>query len=413
MKSIVQNEYQFKDEYSKREELLARCTRHIIGDLKSSWGKGIGKVERKPIIKEQQIVLTKYLESLIVNKRVASDVTVFVYIQFLCSFCDKVRKPFSQMNNEDIIKYFADQHRANASHNSIISRQMMLRRFFKWFTDEDKPKIMKGLEGRLKKRILDVTKLLETEDIKKMVEASDCNRNACLIMALYEGGLRNGELCNIKLEDVKYDDGEYYITVNGKTGKRTLLFKDSVPYLDKLLNEHPHRSNKQAPLFYDLKRRYKGLGIQAVYHIIKKVSNWSQVSQNKKVWPHLLRHSRAWHLVKYNNFNERDLRLFFGWSSTSDMPNHYLHYDEGAVYDKIRGRPKKKEEDLRKKTRLNPSQCSSCFKFSPATNTACEYCKIPFENQKRQMAEEAMNELFADEGFKEILTNYLKNKKNG
>lgn len=42
---------------------------------------------------------------------------------------------------------------------------------------------------------------------------------------------------------------------------------------------------------------------------------------------HYLRHMRAAHLVRYHDFKDTDLRLFFGWIS-GDMPSRYTHGSE-------------------------------------------------------------------------------------
>jgi len=51
---------------------------------------------------------------------------------------------------------------------------------------------------------------------------------------------------------------------------------------------------------------------------------------------HVLRHWRASHLVRYHGFSEADLRLYFGWSKTSDLPTRYTHNAATTLISKSR-----------------------------------------------------------------------------
>jgi len=44
---------------------------------------------------------------------------------------------------------------------------------------------------------------------------------------------------------------------------------------------------------------------------------------NKRVHPHLLRHTRATHLAKV--LTEDQMRVYFGWSRTNHIPARYVH----------------------------------------------------------------------------------------
>lgn len=51
---------------------------------------------------------------------------------------------------------------------------------------------------------------------------------------------------------------------------------------------------------------------------------------------HVIRHWRASHLVRYHGFSEADLRLYFGWSKTSDLPTRYTHNAATTLISKSR-----------------------------------------------------------------------------
>jgi len=49
---------------------------------------------------------------------------------------------------------------------------------------------------------------------------------------------------------------------------------------------------------------------------------------------HYLRHLRASHLVQNHNFNDTELRHFFGWI-TGEMPSRYTHMNDEVIMEKL------------------------------------------------------------------------------
>lgn len=68
---------------------------------------------------------------------------------------------------------------------------------------------------------------------------------------------RPHELLNLRIKDIKFkisSEGIQYaeVTVNGKTGNRTLPLIDSIPYLKEWLLAHPYGDRQDAWLFISL-----------------------------------------------------------------------------------------------------------------------------------------------------------------
>jgi len=72
-----------------------------------------------------------------------------------------------------------------------------------------------------------------------MIEACDNPRDRALVHVLYESGARSGELLNMKIGDVEFDQYGAVIRVCGKTGPRRLRLIESVPDLQLWLSMHP------------------------------------------------------------------------------------------------------------------------------------------------------------------------------
>ncbi len=66
---------------------------------------------------------------------------------------------------------------------------------------------------------------------------------------------RPHELLNLRIEDIQFkistDDSKQYaeITINGKTGQRTVPLINSIPYVKEWLLDHPFGKNKNYWIF--------------------------------------------------------------------------------------------------------------------------------------------------------------------
>lgn len=133
--------------------------------------------------------------------------------------------------------------------------------------------------------------------------------------------------------------------------------------------------NTEAPLFYTYHKAFYGRRLKTggATYLLKKYALKCGIT--KKVHPHLLRHSRLDFLAKVENFNERDLRIFAGWSNNSDMPNVYLHYGENELDKKIlalTGRLKEQEKQYEEQRQiLKPKICVKCSRENPADSLYC------------------------------------------
>lgn len=106
------------------------------------------------------------------------------------------------------------------------------------------------------------------------------------------------------------------------------------------------------------------------------------------------------------------------------MPDIYLHYGEDSVNNKLMDMSdidteERRESKKREQLVLKPQKCPNrnCKQVNPVTALFCscgcalERAKVEMRNaQRRQQADDMMNELFADPEFKSLLANYLKSK---
>lgn len=330
------------------------------------------KYQQVSLSEKQQITLNNYYRRLRSGTFCKIGVHNLVRtIGFLFKFGEFIDKPYEEVTEEDLINFFFKLEGENKSIATIDGYKHIIKVFYTYFLHKES--LVKNISLSKKRIRKKESEMLSPSEIRRLVEVCDHPRDKCILMVTYDGAFRQGEVLNIQLKDIENDEHGYKITVTGKTGTRKVRLIDAVPYLNDWLNYHPFKNDQEAYLFINLKtygRKLKENGIAQIFNRAKKLAGF-----DKRVYPHLLRHSRLNQLGK-EGFNERDLRIFAGWSAESKMPDTYIHYDEKHVDKKMlekRGiftdKSQQKIEEERKK--LEPKNCPRCKSTQPADAKYC------------------------------------------
>lgn len=117
-------------------------------------------------------------------------------------------------------------------------------------------------------------------------------REKTIIAILADSGIRNEELCSIKVKDINFSESS--VLIHGKGGRDRDAFYSSATFniLKEYLQEYPR--DKESHLFTTLRH---GLPIScwAIRRRVKKIVSRSPVK--KRVHPHLFRHSLATNML--------------------------------------------------------------------------------------------------------------------
>lgn len=172
-------------------------------------------------------------------------------------------------------------------------------------------------------------------------------------------GLQTSRDLRLKIKDVSFKivgNRQYAeVTINGKTGTRTLPLIDSIPYLKEYLSNghHPHPNNPNAPLICGENRSLgRSIQTESLNHLYDKykkivyprllespnVSLEDKIKLRellKKPWnPYLTgRHTSL--TTKSKILKEATLRVFSGWTADSDMPRRYVHLFGNAACEDL------------------------------------------------------------------------------
>ena len=142
---------------------------------------------------------------------------------------------------------------------------------------------------------------LNPGDVRRLIESvgqgdSQGLRDRAMLELLYSSGLRVSELCNARLENLDLDSG--FIRVTGK-GNKTRMVPVGAPALAAMKNYlesgRPGLVKPRTGAEVFLSIRGKKLTPQRIWQLIKQYAARAGLDVN--VFPHLLRHSFATHLL--------------------------------------------------------------------------------------------------------------------
>jgi integrase/recombinase XerD len=130
--------------------------------------------------------------------------------------------------------------------------------------------------------------VLSEDEVLALIDASRFKRSTLMVSILYGTGLRVGELCSLKIQDLDLQQGIGWVR-SGK-GKKDRMF--IIPARIKKQLHSYMKKQKGEYLFGTKKGRMSERAVQKMIHRLK-----TKCGIEKKVTPHTLRHTFATHLL--------------------------------------------------------------------------------------------------------------------
>jgi integrase len=224
-------------------------------------------------------------------------------------------------------------------------------------------------------------------------------RDRCCHTLSRDSSCRPHELLKLRIKDMVFKtSGDYQyaeITVNGKTGTRTIPLFGCIPYLKDWLDEHPQRGNPHAMLIPSLSDKNFGRkmmgsdGIRLIYRRYKlnyfprlledpTTSSEDKVKIRdllKKPWnPYIRRHSAL--TEKAQILKEPILKMHAGWSGRSQMNLKYEHWfgnESSQSLLEAYGIVTKNQE---LSETMRPKQCPNCNEPNKPDSKFCAKCRM-------------------------------------
>ena len=170
---------------------------------------------------------------------------------------------------------------------------------------------------------------LDATELEKLLGSIDPSlplgrRDRAILELFYSSGLRLSELCKARLEIMDFDEG--FMRITGKGGKTRIVrvgTKAREAISDYLINERPALVTKKTSSHIFISVRGTALSPDRVRQIVKERARFAGIEQN--IYPHLLRHSFATHLLE----GGADLRVIQELLGHADISTTqvYTHVD--------------------------------------------------------------------------------------
>lgn len=237
--------------------------------------------------------------------------------------------PLADVGTDELSDFLMERKTSGLAASSLRIATVHLKVFFRWLASRGKLP-MDPAEPLLSPRPEQtLPETLHGSEVKKLLDSIDPaqplgRRDLAMLELFYASGLRLSELCSVRLEGLDLDEG--FIRVTGKGNKTRIIpvggrAREAVT--DYLRNERPSLVTKRTSSEIFLSIRGTRLSPDRVRQIVKERAALAGIEQN--VYPHLLRHSFATHLLE----GGADLRVIQELLGHADIATTqiYTHVD--------------------------------------------------------------------------------------
>jgi len=261
----------------------------------------------------------------------------------LAGYLRKQGLRLADVGTDELSHFLAERKAAGLIASSLRITTVHLKVFFRWLAGRGKLP-MDPAEPLLSPRPeKSLPETLHSADIRKLLESIDATlplgrRDLAILELFYSSGLRLSEICSARLEFL--DTVEHFIRVTGKGSKTRIVpvgQRAEEALEDYLRNERPTLAKKRTGSEIFLSVRGTKLSPDRVRQVVKERAAMAGIDQN--VYPHLLRHSFATHLLE----GGADLRVIQELLGHADISTTqiYTHVDGSrlkAVHKKFHPR---------------------------------------------------------------------------
>jgi integrase/recombinase XerD len=256
----------------------------------------------------------------------------------------KIDSP-SNVSRREIMDFMLHEKDRGLDPASVARALVSIRMFHRFLTEE----------GRLSENVTDVLEspklwkklpeCLTFAEVERLLKAPNARRaqgvrDQAVLELMYATGLRATELTTLKLSSLDFQEGT--VRILGKGSKERIVpvgrkARESVRrYMAQTRSEWVGSSRNVETLF--VTRQGKSMSRQSVWAILKKYAR--TIGIRKKLYPHILRHSFATHLLE----NGADLRVVQELLGHADIMTTqiYTHMDKSrlkGIHQKFHPRP--------------------------------------------------------------------------
>ena len=230
------------------------------------------------------------LEMFLAAKRIegCSDRTISYYRSTISNMLMSIDLPIRKMMTENLRLYLIEyQLRCNCGKVTIDNIRRNLSSFFSWLEEEDF--IIKSPIRRIHKVKTGTTvkEVISDESIEIMRDGCDSIRDLAMIDLLYSTGIRVGELVNLDISDIDFEERECIVYGKGDKERRVYFDARTKLHIQAYLKE---RTDSNKALFVSLNQPNKRLRVSGVEIRLRELGRKFKIN---RVHPHKFRRTMA------------------------------------------------------------------------------------------------------------------------
>jgi integrase/recombinase XerC len=263
--------------------------------------------------------------------------TISSYKRDLASFTDWIRwrsiDQWSEISDIHITKYLGFRNRDGMSITTMLRELSCIRSFFKYLLEEGVVDSNPGKLVRLKRPDRKLPYTLSQDEIKKFLDAEFDHRSPiqvrdhAILELLYSSGIRLHELVQLSISDIDVEDRLLFVLGKGSKDRYVPFGVIAAKAMELWLSVRSQLANEnEKALFVGVRgRRICRTVVQ------KALAELSDDILHKHVYPHLLRHSFASHMLE-SRCDLRGIQELLGHENISTT-QIYTRLDMKAIED--------------------------------------------------------------------------------
>jgi len=294
--------------------------------------------------------LAAFLERLKSERRLSPH-TISAYqrdLNALLGFCEREGvASFAALDSHVVRRFAAESHRRGLGARSVARRLSAVRTFLEYLVEMGEVASNAGVHVQAPKPPRRLPATLDADQVASLLAISGDDfltlRDRAMLELFYSSGLRLAELVGLDLYDVDTADRTVRVTGKGSKTRVVPVGKQALTALHDWLQVRPEvaKLGEQALFLTRKGERISHRGVQA------RVNYWARrQGAPTGVYPHMLRHSFATHLLESSG-DLRAVQEMLGHASLSTT-QIYTHLDFqhlAQVYDQAHPRARKRRRD--------------------------------------------------------------------
>jgi integrase/recombinase XerD len=247
----------------------------------------------------------------------------------LAGWMKKRKTALRDIGTDELAAFLSQRKQEGLNAASLRITTVHLKVFFRWLVGKEKLEMDPAEPLIAPRPDMTLPETLHATELVKLLESIDPSlplgrRDLAILELFYSSGIRLSELCKLRLEMMDSDEG--FMRITGKGGKTRIarVGKKALEAISNYLaNERPTLVTKKTSSHIFLSIRGGPLSPDRVRQIVKERAKFAGIDQN--VYPHLLRHSFATHLLE----GGADLRVIQELLGHADISTTqiYTHVD--------------------------------------------------------------------------------------